>query len=122
MTPVEAAWVRRHVWTNAMRLDAADKSEGFVVDFWKCACQWGLSAWCQPGDGHHWCGPQESRPQWETLICEPSGVHPVRSPAMGEQRLAVVWLADRTCRRICPCACHPLTYQLVPLFGLAATP
>ncbi|MDF5758586.1 DUF6248 family natural product biosynthesis protein [Spongiactinospora sp. TRM90649] len=116
MTPEQAAWVREHAWTTPMRKNLRDTPAFYTT----CHCQAGLSHWCSPEvDQHARCHRGSPLTTWEGLICDRTGVHPVRfaepfdhptAPgAAGEprrERLAVVWLADRVCRWICPCTCH----------------
>lgn len=112
-TPDEAAWIREHAWTGAMR-----KTHREVPGFYTtCACQYGMTTWCQIGqhDRCHRATPQISH---ETVVCKPGGTypalfaedfeHPDCTSVTGPHStcLALVWLADRVCRWVCPCACH----------------
>lgn len=112
MTPAQAAWVREHVWTPAMRATYAT-TPGFYTT---CACQWGPSGWCANGSCRR-CHAGEPSPGWAAIVCGPTGdkprhfAEPFRHPtpsATGahRERLALVWLADRVCRWVCPHACH----------------
>lgn len=107
MTEHEAAWVREHVWTHAMR-----RSPGPPV----CACQYGPSGYCLR-DAHERCGRGTPLRAYEALVCGPDGVSPLAfgepyahetdTSATGPRHttVAMVWLADRVCRWICPCTC-----------------
>ncbi|WP_326829699.1 DUF6248 family natural product biosynthesis protein [Streptosporangium sp. NBC_01810] len=146
MTPDQAEWVRANIWTKPMRKQHRD----VPLTASTCACQSGLTHWCQPDIGQHdRCRRATPLPTWETLICDRSGVYPAHhaephqhpTPSITGPRYgcrAQVYLADRICQWICPCAHHantrPLaapepetvprtswTYELVelPLFDLA---
>ncbi|MBA9003689.1 DUF6248 family natural product biosynthesis protein [Thermomonospora cellulosilytica] len=112
-TPEQAAWIREHVWTKAMRKSYRETPEAYHA----CACQYGMTTWCNIGQ-HDRCHRATPQPDWETIICGPDGMHPlhfagyyrhpVRASATGPHpsALPLVWLADRVCRWVCPCACH----------------
>lgn len=127
MTPVEAAWVRENVWTPAMRKTYRD-TPGYFAG---CACEYGLTSWCQHGqcDRCHRATPQRSA---ETVICGPGGETPLHFSEPYEHITdiyatrplhtshALVWLADRVCRWVCPCDCHSGAGQGA-LFDLAVS-
>lgn len=114
MTPDEAEWVRANVWTQYM-------CENYYPGTHTCACQTGPSDWCIT-DRHTWRRPKP-RPDYETLILDRQGLfpawlpgpfhHPAPYPCNTDEHrqnpLARVWLADRLCRRLCPCVCHTST-------------
>ncbi len=136
MTEREAAWVREHAWTRGMRKCFGGNPGHYL----KCDCQGGLTSWCRHGQCDR-CHRATPLPGWEALICDRTGLtplrfgepfeHPTRASATGprRERLAMVWLADRVCRWVCPCPHHtapaapapkpagPLRYELVPLPG-----
>lgn len=106
MTPAEAAWVREFVWRGHQQVADLD----YVA---QCRCQWGISADCKAGNCDR-CGA--GVPRAETYIRDRQGrithlaelpKHPAMT-ALGPShtRAAQVWLADRTCRWICPCPHH----------------
>lgn len=112
MNDEEAAWVRAEVWTSAMRKTHRE-CPGFYA---RCGCQSGLTHWCQIGqhDRCHRATPQRTE---ATVIVSRSGSpahfrayyeHPSDISATGPHReqTALVWLADRVCRWLCPCTCH----------------
>jgi hypothetical protein len=130
MTEAEAAWVRENVWTQPMRKTHREVPAFYVT----CACQRSLTSWCGIGRCElcHRATPQRS---YETVICGQSGNDPRYFPepyahdtdvsAIGprRERLAMVWLADRACRWVCPHTCHaapakPVAVQL-DLFAAA---
>lgn len=87
MTAEAAARVREHVWTKRMRATYAEVPGYFT----HCACQGGPCGYCS-SDRHGRCyGRPMPRP--ETYVVFETAV-----------ALAEVWLADRVCRWICPCA------------------
>lgn len=111
MTPDSAAWVRAHAWTPAMRREARDLA--WIVT---CACQSGPT-WHCTNDRHDQCARATALPRWEAVICDRTGIYPVyhaephRHPTPSitgprRERVAQIWLADRTCRWVCPCTCH----------------
>jgi hypothetical protein len=112
MTGTEAAWVRAHVWSAAMRKVYAE-----VPGYYKaCDCQFGETQWCRVGQCDR-CHRGTPLPSYATAICTRGGAHaayfretythPTPS-ATGAHRvsIALVWLADRVCRWICPHDCH----------------
>ncbi|MFI6513629.1 DUF6248 family natural product biosynthesis protein [Streptosporangium sp. NPDC050855] len=137
MTPEHAEWVRANAWTAAMRKQHRDVPRAAST----CSCQAGLTHWCRPDIGRHdRCHRATPQPTWETIICDRSGVgsmhhaephrHPTPS-ATGPRRTqaALVWLADRTCRWICPCPHHvgaqppaAPTPTTAPRYGLVVLP
>jgi hypothetical protein len=83
--------------------------------FGSCGCQSALTTWCQEG-GHGRCNRAEPMPEYETVITNKAEqiaqfaslfAHPTLS-ATGwhHEHVAMVWLADRVCRWVCPCECH----------------
>lgn len=146
MTPDEAAWVRANVWTPHMR-GLFKELPGFYLT---CVCQHGgpcMNDTRHP-DRHDRCHVgQHPLPNCETYINTPTGYATFRQPyryptadATGWKfsTLAMVWLADRRCAWSCACDCghpredlahapernpmRPITYDLVPLFDLTASP
>lgn len=127
MDAEQAAWVRTHVWTRDMRAQYT-ASPGHVT---RCACQYGPSGWCAAGRCANCQRPDPALIAWETVICDRTGVTPMHLPGPYEhptpglngprrERLAMVWLADRTCRWRCPCSCHTTkpAYEPVMLPGM----
>lgn len=110
---LNAAWIREHAWTPAMR-----KQFGEVPGFYlMCACQFGLTTWCREGSHGRCCRAEPLRSS-ETYILRRGGIYPAYfaepyahktdTSATGPQftQLAQVWLADRVCRWVCPCDCE----------------
>ncbi|MER7131209.1 DUF6248 family natural product biosynthesis protein [Streptosporangium saharense] len=140
MTTAEAAWVREHAWTGAMRKTFREVP-GFYLT---CACQW--PGPCLNGPRvHETCHMGVPMYDYETIITR-GGVgvtafaQPYRHPtasATGWHRshLAMVWIAGRRCRWQCTCPCdhhhdvahapernprRPIRYELIELPGLLA--
>jgi hypothetical protein len=127
-----AAWIREHAWTNAMRKQYR-QTPGFYT---KCPCQFGPSGHCTGGPGarHEHCPRGVPLRSEHTMILSPGGVYPAHFTADYEHKtdtsatgpqytsLALVWLADRVCRWICPCDCHTAPPAPVQdaLFGIGA--
>lgn len=143
MTPAEAAWVRENVWTPSMRKQFSELP-GFYLT---CACQ--HKGPClngrDPGRHQRCHVGRHGLPRFEAMI-DTRGGHgvaaftmPYRYPTASatgwrHERLAMVWLAGRTCRWACTCDCghprddiafapernpmRPITYDVVPLFDL----
>lgn len=109
MTDTDAAWIREHAWTPAMRKTFAS-TPGF---FLACACQYSGGE-CRHGDRCHRHKPLtlpigsvlQRGGEYAALHPEPYE-HPTPT-ATGPQRTAhaQVWYADRTCRWVCDCECH----------------
>ncbi|HZB28965.1 MAG TPA: DUF6248 family natural product biosynthesis protein [Streptosporangiaceae bacterium] len=124
MTPDQAAWVREHAWTGTMRKEFREVPQAYSI----CPCQAGPSTWCKTGQ----CGRcLRSAPIdiYATVIVSPAGYHPAvfagpyehpTTDAVGPKypRIAMVWLADRVCRWVCPHACHsaPVRPEQLGLF------
>ncbi|GGV33998.1 hypothetical protein GCM10010182_67290 [Actinomadura cremea] len=89
MPAYAAVWVRAHVWTQAMRN---------AIGIPTCACHWGMTQHCANGD-HHRCHRATPQPFPHTYITDRDGHVPLDTVT------AQVWLADRTCRWVCPCSC-----------------
>lgn len=117
-TAGEAAWIRGHAWTPAMR-----RTHRTVPGLTStCACQSGLTSWCWH-DQHGRCHRAAPLGDVHTFICGPDGetvlsfpqpyTHPTDT-ATGPRRTyaAQVWLADRVCRWVCPCDCHDALFTL----------
>ncbi|MEU8381733.1 DUF6248 family natural product biosynthesis protein [Streptosporangium sp. NPDC048865] len=145
MTEEAAAWVRANVWTKPM----LKQHRGAPRAASTCACHGGLTHWCRPDVGQHdRCHRATPQHTWEALICDRTGIYPVRhaephrhpTPSLTgprHEQVAQVYLADRVCRWICSCEHHAArpsaaperetvprtswTYELVelPLFDLA---
>jgi hypothetical protein len=111
--PAEGAeWIREHVWTPKMRETFREVPGAYL----RCACQHGTTHWCRVGR-HDRCHGAAPLPDNETAILD-CAEHPrylpqpfehlVLTGATGPRpsREALVWLADRTCRWVCPCSCH----------------
>lgn len=123
--PADAAeWVREHVWSGRMR-ETFREVPGFYL---ACACQYGLTTLCRIGK-HDECHRATPLPDNETSVLDSAERqryfkkpyrHLVRTSATGPQRTrdALVWLADRVCRWLCPCECH-LAGKQMDLFALA---
>lgn len=119
-TPTEAAWIRAHVWTQRMRHTYSGdpgKNNGVPGLYTHCACQYGATTWCQNGR-HDLCHRATPLPGCETYIVGRRGnvlefeqpYEHLATSATGEHQewAAMVWLADRVCRWVCPCPCgHP---------------
>lgn len=125
-TPDEAAWIRDHAWTAAMRHRHA------IFPDSACLCQSGRSHMCANGE-HDRCD-LGALTNFHTLIRLPDDTparfpHPYRHPTESDlgpvyERSALVWLADRVCRWQCPCGCHtappePVQPVQLDLFGAA---
>lgn len=113
MTDLEAAWVRDHAWTKAMRKTFAQAPGFYLV----CGCQSGPCHYCQHGN-HRECVHRRNQPLVEDECVITNGrervlylpeqfKHPHRT-ATGWHRTkaAMVWLADRRCVWSCPCDCR----------------
>ncbi|WP_449060612.1 DUF6248 family natural product biosynthesis protein [Planomonospora algeriensis] len=107
----QAKWIRAHVWTQTMRNTHRHVPRAAA----SCSCQSGPSGWCLGGQ-HGRCQATSGLPHPETYITLKNETvvsfavpyeHPTFS-AVGAHRqaFAQVWLADRTCRYVCPCLCH----------------
>ncbi|MEV4096935.1 DUF6248 family natural product biosynthesis protein [Streptosporangium saharense] len=143
MTPDEAAWVREHVWTGAMRRTYAEVP-GFYLT---CACQWNGPCLNDPHPGTHaTCHMGVPMYNYETIISGRGGVsvaafkRPYRHPTASatgwhSSHLAMVWIGGRRCRWQCTCPCDhrhdvahtpennpawPVRYEVVELPGLLA--
>lgn len=127
LTPDEAAWIRDHAWTAAMRHRHA------IFPDSACLCQSGRSHMCANGE-HDRCD-LGALTNFHTLIRLPDDTparfpHPYRHPTESDlgpvyERSALVWLADRVCRWQCPCGCHtappePVQPVQLDLFGVAS--
>ncbi|WP_119728365.1 DUF6248 family natural product biosynthesis protein [Thermomonospora amylolytica] len=123
-TPDQAAWIREHVWTKAMRKTFAEVPAFYTT----CACEWGLSIRCKRGQ-HDQCAAGKPLRTYAGIVTFDGNrpahwpdyfTHPTDADATGPRHtcLALVWLADRVCRWVCPCRCHaaPAPVQL-DLFG-----
>lgn len=116
MTPAEAAWIREHVWTPAMRKARAEMAS-------RCACQYGPTAHCLAGR-HAQCGRGTPLPGPIGYVTDNAdGVLGFAAPyehphetATGRHptALAMVWYADRLCAWVCPCVCHARAPRMVP--------
>ena len=127
MTPIEAAWVREHVWTQAMRKTAAEVP-GYRHT---CACQYGLTTMCQHGDCGR-CHRGTPQPGPAGYVCGGPGGQTVlgftapykhATPSATGRRpstAAMFWYADRVCRWVCPHDCHDGVGQ-GSLFDLAVS-
>lgn len=124
MTPGQAGWVREHAWTQTMRKEYREVP-GYYTS---CACQYGASNWCQMGQCGQ-CRRADPLDVYATAVVRRKGhpaffaepfQHPTRD-ACGPKhsRTAMVWLADRVCRWVCPCRCHAMPAAPVQL-GLFA--
>jgi hypothetical protein len=114
-TAERAAWIREHAWTGAMRKEHRE----VPLAYQRCACQSGLTHWCQTGrhDRCHRATPQRTA---AATICRRGGMeaahflepyaHKTDTSATGPrfETTAMVWLADRVCRWVCPCDCGHL--------------
>lgn len=116
MTPEQAAWVREHAWTDAMRSGLTGPARH------RCACQDDhVTGWACRADQCHRCDYGEPV-AYETTIRRHGGLRPASLPtpmrheprtAYGTRTMAMVWLADRVCCRVCSCSCHvPAPTQL----------
>lgn len=124
MTPDAAVWVRANAWTDAMRRGLTSPSNSL------CACQDDrVTGWACASDQHDRCDYGE-HPDFETAIWRLGTVLPASLPEpmrhqprtpFGSRTMAMVWLADRTCRRVCSCPCHtvPAVPEPLTLFGVA---
>lgn len=112
MGTAAACWVREHAWTSSMRATHASLPEYYST----CACQNGTTDWCLR-DKCTRCHRATPQPSAETYITnrrqevlhfsEPyEHASTLESLTLRRCTIAVVWLADRTCRWICPCQCH----------------
>ncbi|MEU4235536.1 DUF6248 family natural product biosynthesis protein [Nonomuraea sp. NPDC026600] len=112
LSPAQAEWIRANAWTAQLRKEHASHPAYRAT----CSCQHGKTGHCDMGKCGK-CERGEPLPSWETVICDRSGIYPVhmRRPFLHptpsatipqRQQLAMVWLADRVCRWVCPCPCH----------------
>lgn len=114
MTAEDAAWVREHAWTDAMRQDYQD----YPVWMSSCPCGLGPCGLCSQGD-HHKCPVSLARsdPAMAAWVEARSDV-PVGWVTMGEDRMVSslggadtwqVWEASWRHDGRCPCglAGHP---------------
>lgn len=118
-TADQAAWIRAHAWTPAMRKEHREVPGHTDT----CACQWGPTSHCLHGR-HDRCHRATSQRVWATVICGPDGVHPLSFAEPYEHEtdtfatgrrpttLALVWHADRVCRWACSCTCHDALFTL----------
>lgn len=116
-----AAWIRAHVWTQAMRKYYREVPGLYTA----CPCQWGATSDCQAGR-HDRCHRATPLRAYASMICGPDGVtstaflepyeHEVDTSAAGPQptSYALVWLADRVCRWACSCPCHTVPQPVQP--------
>lgn len=127
--PAEAAaWIRAHAWTAGMR-KIYKETPGFYT---ACACQFGTTTHCATGhcDRCHRATPLRD---YATVIALPGNrcayfpepyAHLTDVSATGPryEDLAMVWLADRVCRWVCPHACHaaPAAPEQLDLFAEAS--
>jgi hypothetical protein len=113
MTPDEAAWIRDHAWTPAMRRQpywipgtstaTYDHAHALAL----CACMVHVCSACR-GHRHELCHAQRIRPQPEWYLQAP-----------GTHRAIPVWAAGRACRSLCPCPhVKPPRWETVELPGL----
>ncbi|MEQ4726252.1 DUF6248 family natural product biosynthesis protein [Nonomuraea sp. B19D2] len=112
MTEDDAAWVRKHVWTDGMRRVQYKVHPGVYT---RCECQRDVCYSCHRGVHERCIGiPRQDR---EGMIAGKSGVHPacfkepykhvtIDGPPHATC-VAQVWLADRICRWACRCGCKP---------------
>jgi hypothetical protein len=127
LTEQAAAWIRDHAWPPRMR-GTFLTAVGFYST---CLCQNRRSHHCAR-DRHDMCIGTLSG--FHTIIGRPDGSvaefpdpyrHPTES-ATGPQHetAALVWLADRVCRWVCPCSCHTAPAEPTPvqdaLFAIGA--
>ncbi len=106
MTPEQAAWVRENVLRG--NRPAADLERDL-----RCRCQWGLSAKCRDGQCDR-CVAGVPHPETYVRGLDGQITHFAELPkheamtVLGPcfTRAAQVWLADRTCRWLCPCPHH----------------
>lgn len=75
-----------------------------------CPCQWGPTTWCTNGQ-HDRCRAHTVTTPETYLATGPDG-----DVITTQGRPIQVWLADRTCRWVCPCTCHttPATEPIQP--------
>lgn len=117
LTPEAAAWIREHAWKARMRATYAEVPGFFTT----CACQHGPSTWCATGKCGN-CHRGTPLREYAAVICWPGDRpayfaepyrHETGVSATGPryEHLAMVWLADRVCRWVCPHDCHA-TVQL----------
>jgi hypothetical protein len=115
MTPEQAAWVQEHAWPAPLRnsyAHAAAHPELAAEDY-GCVCQLGPCFWCERGQHNDCRAIGDKVPAahiggtngW--LFRHPDG------------RVVDVWLADRTCRAMCPCHCRQTAQDRGLLFDLA---
>jgi len=105
VTPTEAAWVREHVWPAAMR-KAHDEHPLATAH---CPCQWSAPLSCTGDPSCHriqplvLCESYITNRRWQVQSFSVDYEHPTASAASTRRRReAMVWLADRRCRWICP--------------------
>jgi hypothetical protein len=129
MTEESGAWVREHVWPVTMRKARDEHPDTH------CPCQWGAPLNCAGDPSCHRIEPLAScetyitNRRWQVQSFTTDYEHPTASAASTRRRRdAMVWLADRRCRWVCPNR-HvsaaperetvPRTYELVSLFDVA---
>jgi len=111
MPPESVEWIRTNVWTQAMRKGHQDMPQAIAM----CPCMSGMSQLCEMGQ-HGRCHAGAALSSCETHVTDRrsrvlsfAGRFENPSPhACGPRResYAMVWLADRVCRWVCPCECH----------------
>lgn len=125
-TDERAAWIREHAWTAHMR-----KTHGQIGRYFysSCACQHGSSAHCEAGRCNL-CPSDTPVRSYETVIVGRGGMpayfpepythdtDDVYAGPICREHLAMVWLADRVCRWVCPHDCHsaPAAPEQLDLF------
>lgn len=123
MSADAAAWVRANAWTPAMRRGLTSPSNRL------CACQDDhVTGWACVSGQHDRCDYGQ-HPDYETTIWRHGTVLPASltkpmrhqpRTAFGSRTMAMVWLADRVCRRVCSCSCHvPAPVQLDLFAGVS---
>lgn len=100
LSETDAAWVREHAWTPALRHTPPDDL---------CPCRHRLMAGCEYR--HDLCRGVLTRSQAQTVLVGPDGTRrrwPGNGPsASGRQDgTGPVKLWDEGCVWVCPCGCH----------------
>jgi len=114
MTPEQAVWVRLHAWPERLAETAARAiaHPELAAKDYGCVCQLGPCGPCQRG-WHDTCRGTGSKVPVTSLLGSDGWA--VR---YAEGRHVFVWLADRTCRAMCPCDCRQTAQERGLLFDL----
>jgi hypothetical protein len=99
VSPEEAAWVRDHAWTLAMRRqphflpDTSSATYDHALALARCDCMVGVCWHCRHGE-HKFCHARTVAPRPECWL---------DNRPLDYIRPTEVWIAGRACRSLCPC-------------------